>query len=173
MDMSKKAMILWCIWIGLLDGIYCWVCTGLPNAGFMWVAFVSLPIFFCGGAEYKTFPTYFCSATSGVLWGLLSLWALGLTGIADPGINMLVTLTPIVAILCIVHMVWFPNTVLGHAPMVFGGFASCFGTGGQNSVWVIITLALGLVLGVLITEGGKIITKVVDKPAADEPTVTT
>lgn len=171
--MSKKAMILWCIWIGLLDGIYCWVCAGLPNAGFMWVAFVSLPIFFCGGAEYKTFPTYFCSATSGVLWGSLSLWALGLTSIADPGINMLVTLIPIVAILCIVHMVLFPNTVLGNAPMVFGGFASCFGTGGQNSVWVIITLALGLVLGVLITEGGKIITKIVDKPVVDEPTVTT
>jgi preprotein translocase subunit SecG len=132
----------------------------------MWMAFISLPIYFCGGADYKTFPTYFCSATSGVLWGVLSLWAIGLTGIADAGVAMLVTLIPIVSVLCIVHMVLFPKTVLGNCPMVFGGYAACFAAGGNDTLLVIITLTLGLVLGVLITEGGKIITRIVDKPQA-------
>lgn len=70
-----------------------------------------------------------------------------------------------------VHMVWCADTVLGQAPMVFGGLASAFGTGGQNSIRVIITLALGLVLGILSTKGGKIITKKVDRPQLEEATV--
>ncbi|NLZ92107.1 MAG: DUF1097 family protein, partial [Clostridiales bacterium] len=98
--------------------------------------------------------------------GVLSLWAIGLTGIADAGVAMLVTLIPIVSVLCIVHMVLFPKTVLGNCPMVFGGYAACFAAGGNDTLLVIITLTLGLVLGVLITEGGKIITRIVDKPQA-------
>lgn len=164
--MSKKASILWCILIGVLDGIYCLVCAGLPIASIMWMAFISLPIYFCGGADYKTFPTYFCSATSGVFWGVIGLWAIGLMGIANSGLAMFVTIIPIVSVLCIVHIVLFPKTVLGNCPMVFGGFAACFAAGGNNILLVIVTLTLGLILGILITEGGKIIIKIVDKPSA-------
>ena len=167
--MSKKATALWCLWIGILDGVYCIICNQIPHIQhYMWIGFISLPIFFCGGATLKLLPRYFVCATSGVLWGALNLWVLGLGLIADPGMNMLVFVPPVVTLCCILHMVFGTEDKFGglfaSTPMAFGGFAAIFSQGIGELPYVIITLTLGLVLGVAMSAAGPVIAKIVDKP---------
>ena len=150
--MSKKATFVWCLGLGLLDGIYCIICSLIPHVqSYMWIGFISLPIFFCGGAKLKELPRYFCCATSGVLWGALTLLALGLGIFSNGSINMLVVVTVVVAICCFVHLGLLTEDKLGglfcNCPMVFGGFAAIFSQGIGEIVGVIATLTLGLILG--------------------------
>lgn len=150
--LSKKAIFVWCFAIGLLDGIYCILCSYLPHIqNYMWLGFISLPIYFCGGAALKELPRYFCCATSGTLWGALTLLVLGMGLFANSNVNMLVVVTVLVCICCFVHLGLLPEDKAGglfcNCPMVFGGFAAIFSQGIAELPWVIITLTLGLVLG--------------------------
>ena len=150
--MSKKATFVWCLGLGLLDGIYCIICSLIPHVqNYMWIGFISLPIFFCGGAKLKELPRYFCCAASGVLWGALTLLVLGLGIFSNGNVNMLVVVTVVVAICCFVHLGLLTEDKLGglfcNCPMVFGGFAAIFSQGTGEIVGVIATLTLGLILG--------------------------
>ncbi|HIW39918.1 MAG TPA: DUF1097 domain-containing protein [Candidatus Eubacterium pullicola] len=150
--MSKKATFVWCIVLGLLDGIYCVICSHIPHVqNYMWIGFISLPIYFCGGAVLKEMPKYFLCAVSGVGWGCLTLWLLGLGLFANADANMLVIVTVVVLIACFVHLGVFTENVakgvLSHGPMMFGGFAAIFSQGIAEWPWVILTLTMGLVLG--------------------------
>ena len=150
--MSKKATFVWCIALGLLDGIYCLICNMIPHIQhYMWIGFIALPIYFMGGAKLKELPRYACCSICGVLWGALTLLVLGMGLIADGGVNMLVFVTIIVAICCYVHIGLLTEDKLGglfcNCPMVFGGFAAIFSQGNGEIPWVMLTLVLGLILG--------------------------
>lgn len=166
--MSKKAIFVWCIGLGLLDGLYCVLCSHLPHIqNYMWIGFISLPIYFCGGAKLKDMPKYFCCAVSGTLWGALTLVALG-WGLFSADLNMLIIVTVVVCICCFVHMGLFPENKLkglfSHAPMMFGGFAAIFSQGIAELPWVIATLTMGLVLGWIMGAIGGPIAKWIDHP---------
>ena len=64
----------------------------------MWIGFISLPIYFCGGAQLKQMPRYLCCSVSGVLWGALTLLLMGAGWIANPNVNMFVMVTVVVAV---------------------------------------------------------------------------
>ena len=150
--MSKKSMLIWCICLGLLDGIYCILCARIPHvSNYMWIGFISLPIYFCGGAQLKQMPRYLCCSVIGVLWGALTLLLMGAGWIANPNVNMFVMVTVVVAVCCFVHLGLLTEDKAGglfcNCPMVFGGFAAIFSQGLQELPWVALTLALGLVLG--------------------------
>lgn len=165
--MSKKAMFVWCIGLGLLDGIYCIICSAIPHVqNYMWIGFISLPIYFCGGAKLKELPRYFCCAASGVGWGALTLVALGWGLFANSNVNMLVIVTVVVTICCFVHLGLLTEDKLGglfcNCPMVFGGFAAIFSQGTGEALWVILTLTMGLVLGWIMGAISAPIAKLVD-----------
>lgn len=165
--MSKKYLWLWTVWIGVASGIYCYIYSLLPIASYnvIWMSFVALPIFFGAGAKIEEFPHYFCSLLSGVIWGVFYLFCIGklVSGGLDPNISMFVVVS-ILTIICIgFHMNITGNTVIGKIPMIFGGLAMAFSQGGQNLIAIIGTLTGGLILGMAISEGGKIINKILEK----------
>lgn len=165
--MSKKATFVWCIGLGLLDGIYCIICSAIPHVqNYMWIGFISLPIYFCGGAKLKELPRYFCCAASGVGWGAMTLVALGWGLFANSNVNMLGIVTVVVTICCFVHLGLLTEDKLGglfcNCPMVFGGFAAIFSQGTGEALWVILTLTMGLVLGWIMGAISAPIAKLVD-----------
>ena len=159
----NKYLWTWTLWIALAAAIITtlYLFTGLSVYNLSWMAFVSVPIYFGGGAKVEEFPHYFCSAAIGVVWGWLILKGaviLITAGLIVPiamGIAVLIGAFLAVGI----HMIPLGNTWFGKVPMVFGGSACAFATGGQHLIPVIITLAAGLVLGVLITLGGNFLQK--------------
>lgn len=162
--MSKKAMIYWCIAIGVLDGIYCLLAVHTPYLQkYMWIAFISLPIYFCAGASLPQFGRHAVCSVAGALWGYLTFAVLGLGIIADPGFNMLVFVSIIVAIFCIVHLVILNDKVAGGlfsaAPAGFGGFAAIFSQGPGELLGVCIVLVAGVALGLIMGMAGGICAK--------------
>ncbi|MDR2945209.1 MAG: DUF1097 domain-containing protein [Candidatus Adiutrix sp.] len=167
--MSKKACFVWCLALGLLDGIYCVLCSHLPHIqNYMWIGFISLPIYFCGGAKLAEMPRYLCCSACGVLWGALTLVALGL-GLFSGDLNMAICVTVIVTLCCFFHLGIGTEDKFGglfsNCPMVFGGFAAIFSQGNGELIWVIITLWLGIVLGWIMGAAAAPIAKMIDQPA--------
>jgi hypothetical protein len=161
---SKKALTYWSIDIGVLVGIYCLIAVHTPYLQkYMWIAFISLPIYFCAGASLPQFGRHAVGSIAGVLWGLLTFAALGLGIIADAGLNMLVFLSIIVTIVCLVHMVILDDKVMNGlfsgATAVFGGFAAIFSQGMGEWLGVSITLLVGVALGLLMGLSGGAIAK--------------
>lgn len=161
-------MFVWCLGLGLLDGIYCVICGAIPHVqNYMWIGFISLPIYFCGGAKLKELPRYICCSASGVGWGLLTLAGLGLGIFSNSSVNMLIIVTVVVTICCYVHLGLLTEDKLGglfcNCPMVFGGFAAIFSQGSAEWLGVIVTLILGLVLGYIMGAIQTPIIKLIDK----------
>jgi hypothetical protein len=169
--MSKKACFVWCVMLGLLDGIYCIICSHIPHIqNYMWIGFISLPIYFCGGAKLKEMPKYMCCSAFGVLWGALTLLVLGLGLFASPDINMIICVTVVVAVCCFFHMGIATEDKFGgifsSCPMVFGGFAAIFSQGTTELIWVIATLWMGIILGWIMGAVAGPVTKLIDKPGS-------
>lgn len=161
--MNKKYLWIWTAWIGLASGLFAYFYSLLPvsQLNIMFMAFIALPIFFGVGAPVKLFPNFFFSALSGVLWGLFYLFLIGkmvAAGVSPPA--ALLIIVAICTFLCVgLHMIVLGNTWFGTVPMIFGGLASTFASGGQNPVAVFGTLVGGMILGMAISEGGKVIQK--------------
>ena len=161
--MTRTATILWCILIGAITGLYAIIWANLPMGGYMWIAFIALPLYFTCGADPKLLPQHIVCAICGVLWGVLTLAILGL-GLFGGGLaDLFIVLLVVVALCCVVHMVLLPANVMGglfsNAPMVFGGYAGIFSQGQGEALGVIATLVGGLLAGVLVNLGGAFIAK--------------
>ena len=172
--MSKKAMFVWCIFLGALDGVYCVICAMIPHVqNYMWIGFISLPIFFAAGADNKMLPQMGVCSICGVLWGKLTLIMMGLVPIGNGTVTMFIWVTIVVLFACFVHMSLLDASKCGglfaSAPAMFGGFAACFSQGGANAElpWVCLTLILGLALGGIMVLAGGVAAKV-DGPGASE-----
>lgn len=161
--MNKRYLWIWSFWIGLVSGIYCIIYASLPiiNDNIIWMAFVALPIFFGAGAKIEEFPHYFSSILAGVVWGLVMLSLIGtLSGLGlTTALSMFFVVTACTFIAVGLHMIILGNTLVGKVPMIFGGLAMTFASGGTNLTGVIITMSCGLLMGVAISEGGKVISK--------------
>ncbi|MCD8349711.1 MAG: DUF1097 domain-containing protein [Planctomycetaceae bacterium] len=162
--MTKTSTIVWCIAIGALTGIYGAVWANLPTVqNYMWIGFISLPIYFCSGAAPKLFPQHAVCAVCGVLWGVVTLVILEMGLIPGSNMNLFIVLMVVVGLCCVVHMVILPPSVLGgifsSAPMVFGGYSAIFSQGMGQAVGVTATLLGGLCLGVVINGCGIVLTK--------------
>ena len=173
--MTRTGTVLWCIVIGALSALYAVLWANIPTVqNYMWIAFVSMPLYFCNGAAPKLFPQHAACAVSGVIWGVLTLALLELNLIANANLNLLVVLVVMISICCTVHMVVFPANVLGgilaNAPMVFGGYSTLFSQGKAEALGVSATLLAGLAVGAMINIGGGILSKSFSgQPEAPEP----
>ena len=158
--MTAKGKINWSIWIGVWTGIYVllYLLSPLGQYGIIWCTFIALPIYFNGGAARKDYiPQMICSCV-GVLWGLAMLAvasALSMTGAAVSNAISCGLLT----ITCCFMMIFKDNTMLNKVPAMFGGISACFSQGGQNVIPLMITLCLGVSLGLLCNEGLNFLTE--------------
>lgn len=161
--MEKKFLLFWSLWIGLISGVFCFVYANFPIIKFniIFMAFVSVPLFLSVDAPRNLFPHYFFSAISGVIWGLIYLYCIKV--MINRGFSLGMTLFVVVgvctAVCCIVHMVILGNTWFNKVPMIFGGLACTFADGGQHALSTSLTLIGGLILSLLIGEGGGLIRK--------------
>ncbi|SMC57895.1 DUF1097 domain-containing protein [Papillibacter cinnamivorans] len=175
--MNKRYLWWWTVWIGLASGLFCIIYANLPimKHNIMWMAFVALPIYFGVGAPLKKFPHFFFSMLSGVAWGMVMLFFIG--KMMGAGFTAPVSMFVVVGIcttLCVgLHMILLGNTVFGVVPMIFGGLSMTFCAGGQNLIGVIGSLTGGFLLGVAISEGGRLMQKMKyfsEKPETPEET---
>lgn len=158
--MTTKGKINWSIWIGVWTGIYVllYLMSPLGQYGFIWITFIALPIFFNGGAARKDYlPQMICSCI-GVIWGLIMIAGTNL--VSGTGIAMSNALScGIFTITCCFMMIFKDNTMLNKVPAMFGGISACFSQGGQHVIPVMITLCLGVSLGLLCNEGTHFLTE--------------
>ncbi len=161
--MDKSYLWKWTVWIGIASGLFAFIYSYLPvaNLNIMFMAFIALPIFFGVGAPLNLFPNFFFSGLSGVLWGLFYLFLINkmvVAGFAAP--VALLVVVAVCTFLCVgLHMIVLGSTWFGTVPMIFGGLASTFADGGQHPIAVFGTLVGGMILGIAISEGGKLIQK--------------
>lgn len=162
--MTRIGTVFWCIVIGALSAMYAVLWANIPTVqNYMWIAFVSMPLYFCNGAAPKLFPQHAACAISGVIWGVITLALLELNLFATPNLNLFIVLVVMISVCCTVHMVIFPANVVGgllaNAPMVFGGYSTLFSQGKGEALGVSATLLAGLTVGMMINIGGGILAK--------------
>lgn len=156
--MTKRGMLNWAIWIGVLAGIYCGIYASIPvllSTGLMWTTFVALPIFFAMGAKRSDyFPSVF-SLLAGVFWGVVTVWTVGLVGNQGVpiAVNLALTVGLITIVVCAIHLIPLGKTWLNRIPMIFGGWCITFVQGGQHLPIIIITMIAGITAGLACMEG--------------------
>lgn len=152
--MTAKGKVNWSIWIGVWTGIYVllYLLSPLGKYSIIWCTFIALPIFFNGGAARKDYIPQMVSSCIGVVWGLIMLG--GATLMAGTGIAVSNALScGIFTITCCFMMIFKDKTLINKVPAMFGGISACFSQGGQHIVPIMITLCLGVSLGLLCNEG--------------------
>lgn len=149
--MTVKGKINWSIWIGVWTGIYVllYLLSPLGKYGIIWCTFIALPIFFNGGAARKDYIAQMVGSCLGVIWGLIMLGGTSLVSVAGSNAVSCGVFT----ITCCFMMIFKDKTLLNKVPAMFGGIAACFSQGGQNVIPLMITLCLGVSLGLLCNEG--------------------
>lgn len=152
--MTIKGKINWSIWIGVWTGIYVvlYLLSPLGKYGIIWVTFIALPIFFNGGAQRKDYFAQMISSIIGVLWGLVMIWGADVTAATGPAVSNALS-CGVFTILCCFMMIFKDKTLINKVPAMFGGISACFSQGGKNIIPVMITLCLGVSLGLLCNEG--------------------
>lgn len=158
--MSKKAMFFWSIWIGVLTGIYVilYLISPLGDYGLIWMTFVALPIFFNGGAKRSDYLPQMVSSCVGVVWGLLMLWGAGVIGILGGTFSMAASVAFFTIWSCTL-MILKDKTLINKVPAAFGGISTCFSQAGEHWPIIMLTLCLGVSLGLVCNEGGALCQK--------------
>ena len=161
--MDKQQLFAWSIWIGVTVGVfsfaYCY--TPIVQLNILFMAFISVPLFLSVGATRQLFPNYFCSAAAGVVWGLIYLFFINkmiAAGYTAPS-ALLVVVGVCTILCCALHMIVLGKTWFNTVPMIFGALAATFADGGQHPMAVFSILAAGLILALVISEGGSFIRK--------------
>lgn len=167
--MTAKAKVYWSIWIGVFTGLYVllYLLSPLAKYGIIWITFIALPIFFNGGALRKDYiPQMICSCI-GVLWGVVifagTTFLLDKAGIGDAGANAISC--GFFTITCCCMMVFKDKTMLNKVPAMFGGISACFSQGAapEKLIPIMLTLCLGVTLGLICNEGGSICEKLANR----------
>lgn len=121
--MSKKALVNWAIWIGVVSGIYCalYIATigaytinnVLPGWHIMYATFTALPIYFTAGAKREDYLKYVLSNITGVAYGMLYLIVIDrMLPMMPIWLNLFLSIGIICIVECAIHF-----TVLGSLPI--------------------------------------------------------
>jgi hypothetical protein len=111
---------------------------------------------------------------------LFCMGMLALLGISGP-LQMLIVVGFLTFICVGLHMVTLGNTLLNKVPMIFGGLAMTFAMSGlkglafNNLFNLFITMVGGLLMGIAISSGGRLMQKMKyfsEKPETQEETKT-
>lgn len=159
--MTRRFLVNWSCWIGFWSGVYIYfyLQTPLADKGVIWMTFVSLPIYFNGGASREEFINYLASVVVGVLWGLAYLHsidflvALGIEAKISTGLVIFVVTTAV----CAVHFLLPKRLRMTAVPVMFGAISMMFSQGGQKVGPATLTLLGGVFLALLCNEGTKLL----------------
>lgn len=167
--MNSKAKAYWSIWIGIFTGIYVllYLLSPLGKYGIIWCTFIALPIYFNGGALRKDYiPQMICSCI-GVLWGVVIFAGTNFLSnrFAMGAASSNALSCGFFTITCCMMMIFKDKTMINKVPAMFGGIAACFSQGAapEKIVPVMITLCLGVTLGLICNEGGPICEKLANR----------
>lgn len=175
--MSKKALVNWAIWIGVVSGIYCalYITTigaytsnnVLPGWHIMYATFTALPIYFTAGAKREDYLKYVLSNITGVAYGMLYLIVIDrLLPIMPIWLNLFLSIGIICVVECAIHFTVLGSLPISVVPAHFGAISNTFwcsnltmavlGTAGKTAVnggynfTALGILALTLVCGVTL-----------------------
>ncbi len=162
--MNKRYLFNWAVWIGVASGIYCFLYTLTPlnDYGVMCATFTALPIFFTAGASRKEYFNYACSNIMGVIWGVIYLVVItailpyvGAALANGLGVGILTI------ICCSIHFIPTGATWINKPAAMFGAISCTFWVGGDKTklIPLIITLILGVTLGLICQEGTNFLTE--------------
>jgi hypothetical protein len=160
--MNKRYLLNWTLWIAIASAIYVFLyaISPLGKYGVVYGTFVALPIYFTAGAKKEEFWHYSASFVIGVVWALLYLKCMEF--LMTNGVGSAVTQTIVVGgltFICVaIHFVITPKTLVNKIPAMFGAIATTFSTGGEKPVPIMITLVLGVLLGLVCQLGTKFLT---------------
>ncbi|MDR1518876.1 MAG: DUF1097 family protein [Planctomycetota bacterium] len=155
--MSKKVVVLWCLWIGLVVALFAFAYLASPLAkyGVMWMSFVSMPLYFAAGAELKDLASFCATNIAGLVWGLFYLFLIGVfskLGLSAP-LATAATITIATPSCCIAHMLVPDKYLVNKLAAAFGAIACVFSQNGGNLVPTGLTLVAGVVVGLLCKAG--------------------
>ena len=166
--MTAKAKAYWSVWIGVFTCIYVflYLISPLGQYGIIWISFIALPIYFNGGALRKDYLPQMIGSVLGVIWGLIMIFGVNMLGGLGPAGSNAVSCGFFTITACLM-MILKDSTMLNKVPAMFGGISACFSQGGENVVPVMITLCLGVTLGLICNEGGPLCAKWAGDPPAE------
>lgn len=160
--MTSKFKLKWSLWIGVMAGIYVFLYSISPLAqyGVMPATFVALPIYFAAGAQKKDFFSFALSSAWGVLWGKGFLIVMGWLGafITLPALSDAIVVCALTILCVIIHFFIPEKLFFCQVAACFGGIAVTLMQGGNNMIPLMITLALGVLLGLVCATGATFLT---------------
>ena len=162
--MNKRFLFNWAVWIGIVSGIYCFLYSISPlnDYGVMCATFTGLPIFFTAGAQRKEYINYAVSNVVGVLWGLVYLAAIvAMAKVTGGAVANGVIVGIFTIVLCAFHFIPTGSTWVNKPAAMFGAISCTFWIGGDMSkvIPLMITLVLGVTLGLVCQEGTNFLTE--------------
>lgn len=145
--MSRNAVFVFSLWTSVLSALIYFL-YGFTNFGCPWIMFVCLAIFFGLGATWKEAPSLFASAMAGCVWGKIDFLLTDLFLAAGLGVDaanfVSITLGTFAAMVLHIHVL--RNTPFRHVPFIFAGVCLTFSQNNGNTVGLVATFAIGLVL---------------------------
>jgi hypothetical protein len=150
----NKAVWLFSLWVSVICAIFFFF-YGFTGLNIGWMSFVMLAVFFGMGSRPKDFPSIFCSAAAGLVWGQLNfafLKLLGLTGLPSAA-AMFIAITVMTTITMGLHIGILGKTLFNRMPFVFACVALTFSQGGKNEMGLVFTIVSGLTLALACSLG--------------------
>jgi hypothetical protein len=174
-NMNKRGLLNWALWIGVISGIYCavYALTLLPftsnhllaGCNVMCATFTALPIYFNGGAKREEFFKYCGSYWVGIAWAILYLFIIDrLTAAGVPvWLNFGLVVGIVCTVECGIHFILPENLPFNVIPAHFGAISSSFwcaaltilatGEAGRTSIGGCYNLKAFPILGVTLCTG--------------------
>ena len=149
------------LWIGVVAALYVWLYLMSPLAagGVLPCTFVAVPIFLNGGGKKEQIANHVTSAIIGVAWGTgyikfaaaLAHYNLG------PTMPLVLAVLILTSICVAIHNIFKPYGLFCSIPMMFGAIASTLFAGADKWAYLMITLALGVLLGYACIYGTRVL----------------
>ncbi|MEY8377112.1 DUF1097 domain-containing protein [Lachnospiraceae bacterium 56-18] len=156
--MSKKAIVIWGCWVGLLAAISNWLMSLVPTsknlcngAGAPWILFVVLAAFALSGYKPQDAHKAIGSMLCGTIWGQVDMVLMLVSGFDL--VHGFLAITVGTALAIIVHLCFFKKCFFSVIPFIFVGVCLTFGTGAHFSAnpLGILGLAINLVSGAVLS----------------------
>ena len=174
MSATVKTNVLHALFVGIICGIVIAIYAALPIENpLYWAVFISIPVTFMFGGEWKDVPFHWINLLLGLFVGGALCFVF--TGMFAPNTGMPLAFgiatcvcTFIVQALATVFTPGVLKPFLGRCPMAFIGMITCFAAGGQNYEVAVVSLLVGVVTSTLMAQSGKLAAKICHKDEQEE-----
>lgn len=153
--MSRTAILLFSIWTSILSAVF-YHFYNYTNFGVPWIMFICMAVYFGMNLLPKDSPALLLSSYCGLAWGqfdflLISLFTTYLKFSLE--LSSFLAIVFGTTITMYLHLVILNKTPLRHMPIIFAGVCLTFSQGGQNTIGLIFTFLIGILLVTLCSLG--------------------